>query len=299
MKKLMVLVLSIAMVGLFSAPENAEAKRFGGGGSFGKSYKYSRQAKPRPATPQRDISKSSPTRQAAPGATPRRGGIMGPIAGLAAGGILAAMFFGGAFEGFQIFDFLIIGLLAFVGFSLLRRLFAGGRRPAYAGGGEPAPLPEQRGATPATPAAARTTTFDVPDIGSGLDSTQLTVKPDWFNEPSFMAESESHFRQVQSAWDSGDMDSIKTYVTPDMFAHIRAQQQRLQHSPKTEVMELSSQLLDLLEDDNDIIAAILFSGLIAEDGGQASEFSEVWHVRHIKTSAEGDWLIDGIHQHQA
>ena len=298
MKKILVLVLSLAMVGLFAAPDNAEAKRFGGGGSFGKSFKYSRQAKPRQATPQRDASKSAPGRQAVGGAAPRRGGLLGPIAGLAAGGLLAAMFFGGAFEGFQIFDFLIIGLLAFVGFNLLRRFSGGANRPTYAGAGGASPTPNHQPRT-AAPQTARTTTFDIPQIGSGIDSQPLSVTPDWFSEPSFMAEAESHFRQLQSAWDSGDMAAIKTYVTPKMFNHISAQQQSLQQSPQTEVIELHSQLLDLLEDDGDIIAAILFSGVIAEDGESPAEFAEIWHVRHPLNTAEGDWLIDGIRQHTA
>ncbi|HBS25585.1 MAG TPA: hypothetical protein DD827_00415 [Gammaproteobacteria bacterium] len=296
MKRLFVLFLAVAMVGLFTIPEPAEAKRFGGGKSFGKSFKYSRQAKP-PRKSSNDVSKSSPGRQAtAGGAAPRRGGLMGPIMGLAAGGILAAMFFGGAFEGFQMFDFLIIGLLAFIGFKLFRAFTGGARRPTYAAAGGAPQEPQQRTAAPQN---ARTTTFDVPAIGSGLDTQPLSITPEWFSEPSFMAEAESHFREVQKAWDSGDLDSIKSYVTTDMLANITAQQQDLQQSPKTEVVELQSQLLDLLEDDNDIIAAILFSGLIAEDGASAAEFSEVWHVRHPKESQEGDWLIDGIRQYEA
>ncbi len=299
MKRIFVLFLAVAMVGLFTVPEVAEAKRFGGGQSFGKAFKYSRQAKP-PRKATRDVSKASPGRQAtAGGAAPRRGGLMGPIAGLAAGGLLAAMFFGGAFEGFQMFDFLIIALLAFIGFKLLRSFTGGARRPNYAGAGGASPpgASQDLQLRTAAPQNARTTTFDIPQIGSGVDTQPLSVMPEWFNEPSFMAEAESHFRQVQKAWDKGDIDAIKTYVTTDMLAHIRAQQ--LQQSPETDVVELHSQLLDLLEDDNDIIAAILFSGLIAEDGAAAAEFSEVWHVRHPKDSAEGDWLIDGIRQFEA
>ena len=49
-----------------------------------------------------------------------RGGLMGMLGGLALGGLLGSMFFGGAFENFNFMDILIFGGVAF----LLYKLFA-------------------------------------------------------------------------------------------------------------------------------------------------------------------------------
>jgi predicted lipid-binding transport protein (Tim44 family) len=47
-------------------------------------------------------------------------GWLGPVAGLMAGGLLAAMFFGGAFDGLSAGDFMMFALLALAAFMALR-----------------------------------------------------------------------------------------------------------------------------------------------------------------------------------
>ena len=77
---------------------DANAKRMGGGKSFGSAPSH----------------QASQTRQAAPASTAAAGSTagkaaaaggmsrwLGPLAGLAAGGLLASMFMGGGFEGMQ------------------------------------------------------------------------------------------------------------------------------------------------------------------------------------------------------
>ena len=98
--------LSIAMalcIGLTMSLD-ANAKRFGGGKSSG-------------AAPTHQTSQMAPSAGAggaaatagAAGAAAKAGGAsrwLGPLAGIAAGGLLASMFMGGGFQGMQIFDIL-------------------------------------------------------------------------------------------------------------------------------------------------------------------------------------------------
>ncbi len=138
--------LSIALalcVGL-TLSLDANAKRFGGGKSSGSApIHQTRQATP--TTPA-----AAPT---APGrAAPAASGAsrwLGPLAGLAAGGLLASMFMGDGFEGFQIMDFLIVALIAFLVF----RFIAARRRqqqPQMAMPGH-APMQRETHAQPAQP----------------------------------------------------------------------------------------------------------------------------------------------------
>ena len=58
----------------------------------------------------------------AAGAAAKAGGAskwLGPLAGIAAGGLLASMFMGGGFQGMQIFDILIMAVIAFVIFRFI------------------------------------------------------------------------------------------------------------------------------------------------------------------------------------
>src|SRR5690242_9810050 len=99
MKKILTLfTLAIFSFGL--ATFDAEAKRFGGGQSIGKQRES--------ISPQ-----SAPKQAQAPSAAPAPAGSkwMGPLAGLAAGGLLAALFMGGAFEGIKMMDVLMLAAL--------------------------------------------------------------------------------------------------------------------------------------------------------------------------------------------
>ena len=96
---------------------DAHAKRFGGGKSFGSAPSHqSRQAAPAQSQAAAPAQAGKPA-AAASGASR----WLGPLAGLAAGGLLASMLMGDGFEGIQFMDILIFGLIAFLLFRLDRK----------------------------------------------------------------------------------------------------------------------------------------------------------------------------------
>ena len=109
--------LSIALalcIGLTMSLD-ANAKRFGGGKSFGSAPSHqTRQAAP--ATPAAGPAAAGAAAAAKPAGAAR---WLGPLAGIAAGGLLASMFMGGGFQGMQIFDILIMAVIAFVIFRFI------------------------------------------------------------------------------------------------------------------------------------------------------------------------------------
>jgi predicted lipid-binding transport protein (Tim44 family) len=302
LKSLLTMALALLVAGLLSMPESAEAKRFGGGGSIGKQS----QSMPRQAQPPQQA--QAPARgqpqTAAPGQrAPQTGGAsrwLGPLAGLAAGGLLASLFFGDAFQGFQIMDFLMIVLLVVGGIFLFRMLRRG--RAAPSAFGAPSPTP-----APAGGAYARGSAAGGPRTGGLVPSGSLGATPPraagsdqfphWFDGPSFIAGAKGHFVQLQSAWDQGDLESIREYVTPELFGELQQERARLGGPQQTEVVRLQAELLTLQREGDLAVASIRFSGLIREDAqGAAEPFNEVWHVQHLWAGAEGDWYIAGIQQ---
>ena len=176
MKKLLTLMITLmTAMTLFMA--DAEAKRFGGGKSFGKQYSsFSRQK----TTPQ----------QTTPGGT-QQGSVLagqgrssgasrwlGPLAGLAAGGLLASLLFGDGFEGLKMMDILLFAGLIFGGMVLFKAMRGrAAPRPAGAGPfGSTAPYAAPRagineaGMQPA------------PDDASG----DYGEAPGWFKAASFV-----------------------------------------------------------------------------------------------------------------
>ena len=276
--------LSIAMalcIGLTMSLD-ANAKRFGGGKSFGSAPSHqTRQAAPAAAAP------------AAAGAAAKAGGAsrwLGPLAGLAAGGLLASMFMGGGFQGMQFFDILIMAVIAF----LIFRFIAARRRKQQADMMAPAGhAPMQREAFDAKPAA--------PSIfggGSAAPAARPVINaPAWFNEQSFLEAARNHFQSLQQHWDANEMDKIAEFVTPQMLDFLKRERADLGDGFQSTYIDNLTVQLDGLDDRADkTIATLTFSGLSKSsrfDQGEA--FSESWNMER----QQGDnqpWLVAGIRQ---
>jgi predicted lipid-binding transport protein (Tim44 family) len=287
MKKLLTLMITL-MTAMTLFMVDAEAKRFGGGKSFGKQYSsFSQQkAKPQQTTPGGTQQGSA---QAAQGRSSGASRWLGPLAGLAAGGLLASLLFGDGFEGLKMMDILLFAGLIFGGMMLFK-VMRGRTSPRPAGAG---PF---GGAAPYAPPRAdmvEAGTQPVPDTAGDYSEA-----PGWFTAASFTDGAKTHFIRLQAAWDKGDFRDIRDYTTPEMFAELQRERERLgQESHYTEVMMLNAELLGTRREDEQLVASVHFTGMLREEqGGEANEVSEIWHVVHDWDSAAGDWLIAGIQQ---
>jgi predicted lipid-binding transport protein (Tim44 family) len=288
MKFLFACVVALFAITVVSPPD-AEARRFGGGLNMGKQYKSM------PRTAPRQTQQRAPNRsQATPGAAGRAGGAsrwLGPLAGLAAGGLLASLFFGDAFEGLQIMDILLIGGLIIGGMILFKAMRRVSTAPAgvaaYGGPVSGGKSPDQG--------------LMLPNLGVNAGATSdegLNETPPWFDGPGFLEGAKTHFIRLQAAWDQADFRDIREYTTPQLFAELQRERQSLGEGPQyTEVVTLDAEIIGVRRDSDQAVASILFSGLIREEQSAAAEsFREIWHVQHEWDSSEGDWFIAGVQQ---
>lgn len=273
--------------------QDAEAKRLGGGRSAG----MQRDALPqKPVNPQRDAGQRDAGQQAAPtqpGAPAQAGkrNWLGPVAGLAAGlGLAALASHLGLGEEFA--NFLMIALLVMAAIFLFKWL--AGRRAAsaaqpmrYAGagvGGTMAPVP-----TPAAPPAGGGSQPSGPAVG-GL--------PAGFDAEAFTRQAKLNFIRLQAASDAGNLDDLREFTTPEMYAELKLQlDERGTTESRTEVVNLDAEVLDAVEESTRLIVSVRFHGLIREDGAAEVPFDEVWHLTK-PTTGKGGWVIAGIQQLQ-
>ncbi|NOT17681.1 MAG: Tim44 domain-containing protein [Sulfuriferula sp.] len=260
----------------------ADAKRFGGGKSFGKQRE--------------SISQTAPTRapmSAPPAAAPAKSGMskwLGPLAGLAAGGLLASMFMGHGFDGIKGMDILMMIALAAGAFFLFRML----RRT-------PAPGTQQQ---PATAYTGYSEPVAVPAMGSGggynAAPQATSTRPDWFDDAAFVREAKSHFIRLQAAYDAADLNDIREYTTPEIFAEISMQiQERGTEPQKTEVTLLNADVIDVVTEADFITVSVRFHGLIREVANAPAEpFNEIWHIQKPANDRSAPWHIAGIQQAQ-
>lgn len=285
MKKILTL-LTLAILSFGLAAFDAEARRFGGGKSIGKQREaVSPQAVPKPA--------QAPS--AAPAAAAGGSKWMGPLAGLAAGGLLAALFMGGAFEGINMMDVLMLAALMAAVFFVVRML----RKPRqeqstrpmqYSGMGANS---GNTSAPPVTPAPAAPAASTATPAHSGT----ANIPADFQVEP-FLRNAKTSFIRLQAANDARDVSDIREYTTPEMFAEISMQiNERGDEPQKTEVLAINAELLEVVTANNLAIASVHFNGQLREASDTSPEaFDEIWHVQKNLKDPESVWLLAGIQQ---
>lgn len=274
-------VLSIFMalcIGL-TLSIDAHAKRFGGGKSFGSAPSHqTRQAQPQ----QRNDAATQQAGRQQPAAASGASRWLGPLAGLAAGGLLASMFMGGGFEGIQFMDILIFGLIAF----LLFRFLAARRRqqPAVA---SHAPMQREMPQQPSIFGGSSAAVAKAPVINA----------PAWFNEQSFIGAAREHFMSLQQHWDANEMDKIAEFVTPQLLEFLKRERAEIGDAyQSTYVDDLQIQLDGVDDDAEKTTATLTFTGVAKNSRfDQGEPFSESWRMERAQGENQ-PWLVAGIRQ---
>lgn len=274
---LMLLTIVLTCLSLFTS--TAEARRFGGGGSFGKQ---------RSMTPQQAPKSPAAAPTPAPGATPAPGNRwLGPLAGLAIGAGLGALFAGGGLGGAMggiLMAMLAAGAVMFL-ISMLRKK----QQPAmqYAGTGAPYSGTQQ----PLQPPFSGSSTAPVSST-----TTAANIPAD-FPVENFLRSAKTSFIRLQAANDRKDLDDIREYTTPEMFAEVSMQLHERGDAPqKTDVIAISGELLQVENEGSLAIASVRFTGQLRENNGIAENVDEIWHVQKNLHNDKSVWLLSGIQQ---
>jgi predicted lipid-binding transport protein (Tim44 family) len=208
---------------------------------------------------------------------------MGPIAGLAAGLGLAALF-SHLGMGEEMANFMMILLLALAAFMLFRWVM---RRNAPA-----TPAMQYAGASQ-HPAAH---TFDQTPVALGGVRSSGAFPPG-FDADAFAREAKLNFIRLQAAFDARNLDDIRAFTAPEIFAEISMQlAERGDAGQTTDVMTLDAEVLEAIDEGNRHIVSVRFTGLVREDADASPvALDEVWHLSK-PVSGQGGWLIAGIQQ---
>lgn len=294
------LSLTLAGVADVEARRFGAGRSFGGKSSYGKSYKRSATAKPaRTASQKQAYKKNQTVRQN----MSRRGGFMGMLGGLALGGLLGAMFFGGGFEAFNFMDILVFGGIAY----LLFRLFAAraGNRPRTVSNSNSYDYSDNQQQPFSNTSQHSSADFDTDVLfnkdkqwGNSAEAEfEEQLIPQGFDETDFLAGAIGAFKDLQKAWDNRDLAEIRGLTTDKVFAEIQDQLTDFTETNQTDVLKIDAELLSIRELDSDLEAVVLFDTIIRENiDSQAEQMREVWHFIKSKNSLQPKWYLDGIQQ---
>ena len=273
------MLLAIFLTSASLLVTTAEAKRFGGGGSLGKQ---------RTMAPQQAQKAPDATPAQTPAAAPAPAGNkwLGPLAGLAIGAGLGALFASmGLGEGMGTILMILLGGLAVM--FLISFLRKKQPQPAmqYAGAGAPYNAPQ-----PIQQPLAGTAMKMAPSASSDNIPADFPVE-------NFLRSAKTSFIRLQAANDRKDLSDVREYTTPEMFAEISMQMQERGDAPqKTDVIAINGELLEVAEEGDRAIASVRFTGQLRENNGMPENVDEIWHVQKNLRDDKSVWLLAGIQQ---
>jgi predicted lipid-binding transport protein (Tim44 family) len=306
MKKILSALAVVVTLGLTMTAFDAEAaRRMGAGKSLGMQRQATPNKAPTAAPAQTPAANPAAAAAAAPAPAPKRS-WMGPLAGLAAGLGLAALAshfgFGGELASMLMIGLLAAGIMVAVGFFMRKRAAAKAGTVdgmQYAGAGAPTHL------SPAAPAykVEMPGTSTGSSIGSAIGSSvgsSVPVRqaiPADFDVAGFVRNAKVNFIRLQAANDTGNLDDIRQFTTPEMFAQLKMDlTERGAATQHTDVERIEGEVLEAVEEGAHYVVSVRFTGQIKAEGHAPAEpFDEVWHLTKPLQGA-GGWLLSGIQQ---
>ena len=281
-------IISFLLISFFSllALESSEARRMGGGRSFGKMPPIKRQA----TTPPKAAENVSPKN--APNAAVSKRGGMGMLGGLAAGlGLAALASYLGIGE--ELMGFLVIlgiFLLCFIAFRVF--LSKGLARMAFAGGS-----PERFPQTRFEKRPDNMTTRVKDEVHYANDNFEWEIP----EKENFLDVAKSKFIELQEHWSSGDLAQLENFCTGDLMEHLSREfkKEDRMHSSLS-VVELNAHLegSKTIKKEPGVTVSevyIRFNGLMRDSESLPIKFNEVWTLQKTNNSNQG-WLLAGIFQ---
>jgi predicted lipid-binding transport protein (Tim44 family) len=114
---------------------------------------------------------------------------------------------------------------------------------------------------------------------------------------AFLRSAKTSFIRLQAANDRKDLNDIREYTTPEMFAEISMQMAERDSTPqKTDVISINGELLSVANEGDLAIASVRFTGQLSENNGAPETIDEVWHVQKNLHDDKSVWLLAGIQQ---
>ena len=151
----------------------------------------------------------------------------------------------------------------------------------------------------AAPSVAIGSSLATPLAVPGVATAAPTLPAD-FDGPGFERLAKMLFIRLQTANDKADLNDLRTFTTPELFAALRMDlhdrgDKAQQH---TDVVKVDAQLIDFAQEAEQQIVSVRFTGLVKEEAdAEATPFDEVWHVVKPQDDSRS-WAIAGIQQRQ-
>jgi len=243
----------------------ASAKRFGGGRSFGMQRSHN------------SFFSGSKTLNTASLGQKSSGKLRNLFGGMLVGGLLASLFMGhGLASGLM--SWLILGAASFFLAQFMRRRVH--------------PTLQSTQGNPFHQNGLSNFTQNFTNNNEQLNAADPSSD---FAGESFLRNAKICFIRLQTAYDQKNLQDLNSFTLPEVFAEIKMQLDERGDEPNhTEVVQLNAELLDASRQANSNLACVRFTGSIKENNEPSNPLDEIWHFRQFDNDKL--WLVAGIQQ---
>ncbi|MFM2481514.1 Tim44 domain-containing protein [Celerinatantimonas sp. YJH-8] len=256
--------LLFVVLALLTLSGHADARKFGGGRSWGRSYHTN--VHPSYSSGYGHSSTSGS----------RLGFGHGLFGGLLAGGLLGSLFGHGGYGygggGFGFGNLILVAVIGWIAWRLFKsRSSSGGQNFSRRGFFE-----QDESRSP-----------------SGYDDVPFDL-PAGFDTHAFLEEAKRHYHALQTAWNHNDFAMIRTYLAPELYQQIVAERESLGPQPQTDqILYVEASLARAAQLPGQQQISVHFTGKYRTDEAREAQIDEIWHLRRENGR---DWVIEGIEE---
>lgn len=302
--RMFAVILALSVFSTFAMPDDADARRFGGGRSIGRTTTV-RPSAPAGVTSNQQhfqqqnsaISNNAAAGAAGAAAMSRRGMFGGLFGGLLAGTLLGSLLSGGGFAGgFGMLDLIIIGLLIYFGMKFFRNRQQNNRsNNQYYSQQSPSDYNNQNINQAGQNQARNNAAAAWDNLRSERrDQTNAYQSTGTFNTEEFLAGAKQLYVRMQESWDLRDIEDIKQFTSPIMHKDIEEQFKEDPNPSKTQIILINANVLEVKQEGDYEQVAVLFDVLMKEaENADNEQVREIWNFSRNKAQ-NGTWILDGI-----
>jgi predicted lipid-binding transport protein (Tim44 family) len=212
------------------------------------------------------------------------------LGGLVMGGLIGSMLFGGGhgFGGPGLMDIIVLG----GGLFLLMRYLRSRKTAAQSASPTGFTNPFQERSTQQGWGASGDGEATVPTAPA------TPPIPPGFDQGEFMKGAQTIYTRMQSSWDKRDLEDIRKFTSPEVYAEINRQAQEDPRPGRTEILLVNARLLEVRSVDNQEIASVLYDVMMREGDADklAKQVREIWHFSRDEKATGSFWRLEGIQQ---
>jgi predicted lipid-binding transport protein (Tim44 family) len=299
MKKLITIFTMLFMFTMVSP--YVEAKKFGGGKSFGRQHSTTTAKKQ--STHQHSNTSNTNNKQNQTSDKPKSKGFMGGmLGGLLAGGLLGSMLgggLGGLGGGGGFMGILLLALLAFAIFKVIKLMKGMNIKPTasneeYATNTYQQPINNEQPTNEQFREQYDAIDHSTTNKQDAVSTETLINLPPNFDTKSCITEACSHYRTIQQAWDTNNFSKIKEYVAPELIEELKTERSHLSQTQQTVVLYIDAEIVRADYNEDLAQLSIKFFGKYKEDDNIEKDIDDTWHLERNLKASNSSWLITGI-----